>query len=112
MLTKLGTLNVPGARILEIGAGTGKLTEQLVGQDRRYDIIAIEPYVPMRKVLESKSLPGVKAVDGTATKLEGIEDGWADAVVIAQVSLKSSIKYHVMSYSLPIGFPLVSNTHI
>lgn len=91
MLNNLGILDAPGARILEIGAGTGKLTEQLVGQEKSYNILAVEPHGPMRTVLERKSLPGVKVVDATAANLGGVENAWADAVVIAQVSSKASI---------------------
>ena len=90
MLDKLGILNAPGARILEIGAGTGKLTEQLVGYGESYDILAVEPHAPMRAVLEQKSLPGVRVVDATAANLGGVDDAWADAVVVAQVSLNAS----------------------
>lgn len=38
MLEKMKILEVPAARILEIGAGTGKLTEQLVAHEWSYDI--------------------------------------------------------------------------
>lgn len=38
----------------------------------------------MRAVLERKQLPGVRVLDGTATKMP-VESGWADAVVVAQV---------------------------
>ena len=110
MLDKLEILDAPGARILEIGAGTGKLTEQLVGQEKNYDILAVEPHAPMRAVLERKSLPGVKAVDAPAANLSGVEDAWADALVVAQVSLNASIKYHRINCSSRIGFSLVCNT--
>ena len=40
----------------------------------------------MRRVLEGKGLKGVTVVDGTAERLEAIEDGWADACLVAQVS--------------------------
>ena len=93
MLEKLKIIDVAGARILDIGAGTGKLTEQLVNHDRSYDIIAVEPHIPMRQVLESKALKGVKIVDGTAANLEGIEEDWADAVVVAQVRCRLAKLY-------------------
>lgn len=91
MLEEMKILDVPAARILEIGAGTGKLTEQLVAHERSYEIIAVEPHVHMRQVLDAKALPGVKVLNGTATNLEGIEEAWADCVVVAQVSLDRRI---------------------
>ena len=72
---------------LEIGAGTGKLTEQLKSHDRSYQIVAVEPHYHMRQVLNNKALPGVKVLNGTATNLAGIDEAWADGVVVAQVSL-------------------------
>ena len=86
MLDKLHILDLPKARILEIGAGTGKLTEQLVAREKSYEIIAVEPHAHMRQVLNDKALPGVKVLNGTAANLEEIEAGWADAIVVAQVS--------------------------
>ena len=85
MLENLKIIDVAEARILDLGAGTGKLTEQLVNHDRSYEIIAVEPHMHMRQVLESKALKGVKILNGTAANLEGIVDDWADAVVVAQV---------------------------
>lgn len=91
MLEEMKILDVAAARILEIGAGTGKLTEQLVAHERSYEIIAVEPHAQMRRVLNAKALPGVKVLNATAANLEGIEEAWADGVVVAQVSLDSQI---------------------
>ena len=77
------------ARVLEIGAGTGKFTSLLAERKEDFEVVAIEPHQQMRKVLEEKKLKGVKVVEGSATSLEAVEDGWADAVVIAQVSTDS-----------------------
>ena len=85
MLEKLKIIDVAEARVVDIGAGTGKLTEQLVNHDRSYEIIAVEPHTHMRQILEGKAFKGVKILNGTASNLEGIEDDWADAVVVAQV---------------------------
>jgi 16S rRNA A1518/A1519 N6-dimethyltransferase RsmA/KsgA/DIM1 with predicted DNA glycosylase/AP lyase activity len=49
----LRRLNIAGqsqAKIVEIGAGTGKFTELLVGKDERYEIVAVEPHQEMRRV--------------------------------------------------------------
>lgn len=82
-------LNVQGmkhARILEIAAGTGKFTSLLAGQKEEFEIVAVEPHADMRTVLQGKQLKGVKVVEGTAESLGAVEDGWADGVVVAQVS--------------------------
>ena len=73
------------ARVLEIGAGTGKFTSILAGRGEKFEVVAVEPHQEMRNVLEAKKLGGVKVVEGSATSMEAVEDGWADAVVIAQV---------------------------
>lgn len=86
MLKILKISDVPEARILEIGAGTGKLTEQLVAQEMSYQIVAVEPHVHMRQVLKPKTLQRVTILDETAANLDEVENSWADAVVIAQVS--------------------------
>ena len=46
--------------------------------------MAVEPHADMRAVLEKRNLSGVKVVDGTAEDVP-VEDGWADAVFVAQV---------------------------
>jgi SAM-dependent methyltransferase len=45
----------PGARVLDIGAGTGKLTRPLL--ERGLDVIAVEPVNGMRAMLE-RTAPG------------------------------------------------------
>ena len=87
--------NPHGLRILEIGAGTGKFTEQLVGalnDDPKYDgysYLAVEPHTEMARVLATKKLPGVQLVRARAESMEGVESEWADAVVVAQVGVHS-----------------------
>ena len=53
----------PGDRVLDLGAGTGKLTRQLVR--RGLEAVAVEPGDEMRAVLQ-RVLPGVEALAGTA----------------------------------------------
>lgn len=88
LLEHLRVANVPGVRILDVGAGTGKLTEQLATRPEEYDIIAVEPHPDMRRVLAEKNLPRVQVRDGLADALplteEEVKEGW-DAVVVAQV---------------------------
>lgn len=74
----------PGARrVLDLGAGTGKLTRQLVsGGDAGLDVVAVEPSEGMREQL-SRSLPGVPVLAGTAERIP-LENGRLDAVLVAQ----------------------------
>lgn len=70
-----------GARdVLDLGAGTGKLTVRLV--ERGLDVIAVDPIQEMLEVL-STSLPDVPALLGTAEEIP-LPDDSVDAVVVAQ----------------------------
>ena len=77
-----------GARIIDLAAGTGKFTEALAAREEAFEIVAVEPHADMRRVLSERGLKGVKVVDGTAEDLP-IENGWADAVFVAQVGIES-----------------------
>lgn len=67
-------------RVLDLGAGTGKLTEALVGLDR--EVIAVDPVEEMLEELEI-AVPGVPRILGTAEDIP-IEDASVDAVVAGQ----------------------------
>src|SRR5215475_3831050 len=54
------------ARVLDLGAGTGKLTRQLAG--RGLDVTAVEPSEGMRARLR-RAVPGVRALAGTAKQI-------------------------------------------
>ncbi len=74
---------LPGvARVIEVGAGTGRLTLGLVRRFR--ELIAVEPAAPMRRLLLQKlaigGCSGVRVMDGFFDDLPE-EDGWADLVV-------------------------------
>lgn len=68
------------ARVVDLGAGTGKLTRALVG--RADTVIAVEPDPEMRRVL-SELLPGTSLLPGTGEDIP-LRDGYADAVVVGQ----------------------------
>jgi SAM-dependent methyltransferase len=53
----------PGARVLDVGAGTGKLTRGLVAAG--FDVVAVEPGGPMLAELR-KAVPEAEALDGSA----------------------------------------------
>ncbi|RMZ89111.1 hypothetical protein DV736_g3665, partial [Chaetothyriales sp. CBS 134916] len=73
-----------GAKIVDLAAGTGKLTEVLAARAEKLEIIAVEPHDGMREQLEKKQLKGVTVVKGTAEDLTGIEDNSIAAVTVAQ----------------------------
>ena len=67
-------------QVLEIGAGTGIFTKEIVG--RGASIIAVEPVMEMRQRL-AEAVPGVDVRDGTAEALP-VEAESVDTVVVAQ----------------------------
>ena len=67
-------------RVLDLGAGTGKLTRQL--RDRGLDVIAVEPSAGMRDQL-TRAVPGITAYAGSAEEIP-LPDGSVDAVLVAQ----------------------------
>ena len=69
-----------GRRILDIGAGTGKLTAALLG--RGAEVVAVEPDPQMLAVLADR-LPQVRAVAGSAERIP-LRDGSVDAIVAGQ----------------------------
>jgi len=87
LLTHLGAAAVEKAQIIDLGSGTGKFTELLAKRPEGYEIVAVEPHARMRGELVRKGLGArVLVVDGDAGNM-GIEGGWADACVAAQVSI-------------------------
>ncbi len=70
----------PGGRVVDLAAGTGKLTEVIVPTGA--DVIAVEPLPNMRAAL-AETLPGVPIVDGTAEQIP-LAAGSADAVLVGQ----------------------------
>jgi ubiquinone/menaquinone biosynthesis C-methylase UbiE len=70
----------PGRRVLDLAAGTGKLTRLLVPSGA--DVVAVEPVGAMRQQF-AQGLPDVELLDGTAEALP-LDDGSVDAVTIAQ----------------------------
>ena len=67
-------------RVLDLGAGTGKLTRQI--RDRHLDVVAVEPSAGMRLKL-TESLPDVIALDGSGEEIP-LPDGAVDVVLVAQ----------------------------
>jgi SAM-dependent methyltransferase len=67
-------------RVLDLGAGTGKLTRLLC--DRGLEVIAVEPSSGMRTEL-ARALPDVALLAGTAEAIP-LADGSVDSVLVAQ----------------------------
>ena len=70
----------PGARVLDLGAGTGKLARGLVALG--FDVVAVEPGLPMREQLE-RALPEVETLAGSAEEIP-LPNASVDAVTVGQ----------------------------
>jgi SAM-dependent methyltransferase len=70
----------PGRAVVDLAAGTGKLTRQLLPSGAQ--LVAIEPVAGMRARLAG-SLPGLRVVAGTAEAMP-LAAGAADVVVVGQ----------------------------
>ncbi len=68
------------ARVLDLGAGTGKLTEALVA--RGLDVVAVDPSGAMLAELR-RACPDAETLEGRAEAIP-LPDGSVDAVVVAQ----------------------------
>lgn len=67
-------------RVLDLGAGTGKLTRSLLA--RGLEVVAVEPLDGMRAQLEAV-LPGVRSLAGTAEAIP-LPDDSVEAVLVGQ----------------------------
>jgi len=70
----------PGKRVLDLAAGTGKLTRQIAPAGA--EIVAVEPISEMRAKLEAAS-PDVEAIEGTAEAIP-LPNHSVDAVLVGQ----------------------------
>jgi SAM-dependent methyltransferase len=70
----------PGKRVLDLAAGTGKLTRRLLPTGA--DLVVVEPVEGMRAAL-SASLPDIEALAGTAEAIP-LPDASVDAAVVGQ----------------------------
>ncbi|WP_455410061.1 class I SAM-dependent methyltransferase [Streptomyces hiroshimensis] len=67
----------PGPRVLDLGAGTGKLTGTLIALG--FDVVSVEPDPAMLAELR-RSLPAVRSLPGSAEAIP-LPDGCVDAVL-------------------------------
>jgi SAM-dependent methyltransferase len=70
----------PGTTVLDLAAGTGKLTRELARTGAR--VVAVEPLTAMREVLVARQ-PDVSALAGTAEEIP-LPDGAVAAVTVGQ----------------------------
>ncbi len=70
----------PGARVLDLAAGTGKLTRALVAA--HLSVVAVEPLESMRAVF-TRVCPSVTVLDGTAERIP-LSGGSMDTVFVGQ----------------------------
>jgi SAM-dependent methyltransferase len=68
----------PASLVVDVAAGTGKLTEELVA----FRVVAVEPVASMGRLLRTK-LPSVPVVAGVAEHLP-LRTGSVDAITVAQ----------------------------
>jgi len=69
-----------GSRVLDLAAGTGKLTRQILALGA--DVVAVEPGDEMRGVLE-RVVPGAEALAGSAEEIP-LPPGFVNAVTVGQ----------------------------
>jgi SAM-dependent methyltransferase len=69
----------PGRTVLDLAAGTGKLTRLLVPSGA--NVVAVEPLREMRAELERR-VPAVAVLAGTAERIP-LADGWVNGVTVA-----------------------------
>jgi SAM-dependent methyltransferase len=69
-----------GRTVVDVGAGTGKLTRELVASGA--EVVAVEPVPAMRELL-MQAVPAARALDGTAEALPLGEES-VDAIAVAQ----------------------------
>ena len=70
----------PGRLVVDLAAGTGKLTRSLLAAGAR--VVAVEPLAEMREILAVKAA-GAEIVDGRAEALP-LDDASVDAVAVGQ----------------------------
>lgn len=70
----------PGRRVLDLAAGTGKLTRQLLPLGA--EVVAVEPGDEMRAMLE-RTVPDVQALAGSAEAIP-LPNASVDAITVAQ----------------------------
>ena len=87
LLEHMNLTNALNAKIIDLGAGTGKFTEILSARAEDFEVLAVEPHDKMRGELVRKGLKGVKVLEGGVGDLgELMGNGKVEGVIAAQVS--------------------------
>src|SRR5438105_13812863 len=76
-----------GRRILEIGAGAGRITSLLISEGNFDELVAVEPSAHFRQLFESKMPPhpNVRLIAATTRELLPQYHGYFDSVFSAHV---------------------------
>ncbi|MCJ1311127.1 hypothetical protein MMC25_004797 [Agyrium rufum] len=97
LLEHLDLANALNARILDVGAGTGKFTALLAAREEDFEIVAVEPHAQMRAELEKKALQRVEVIDSNVMNLvqlwEDEKREKVDGVVAAQKTVSDIRSY-------------------
>ena len=91
LLRHLQVNSVTGAKTLDVGAETGKLTDLLAGRDEIFEVVVVEPHNEMREQLEKKRLKGVRILRG---------DAWGSQRQIRSLMPSLLLKYAYVYYML------------
>ncbi len=70
----------PGARVLDLAAGTGKLSRALLSVSAGFDVVAVEPLPSLREVLAQR-IGAERVREGVAEQIP-LPDGSVDAVTV------------------------------
>ena len=82
------------ARVLDLGAGTGNITERLANMNKGFTIVALDNNSAMLELLKSKCIthlvdddqqPGVVVRKQDITSLFGLRDGYFDCAILNNV---------------------------
>jgi SAM-dependent methyltransferase len=89
-----------GARCLEIGCGTGRMTVPLGRQFKEVLAVDVSPMMieRARAAVDVGGVPGVRFQLVPGDTLEGVPDGWADVLVCYLVLQHFPTKENVVSY--------------
>lgn len=99
LLKQLRVSGLKGARIIDLGAGTGIFTRMLAGREESFEIVAVEPHDEMRAQLEKRRLINVTVLKGDARAIPAASQEF-DAVITAQVRLMYREPMRVMSFDI------------
>lgn len=92
LLKNVGVADVKHARVIDLACGTGKFTRVLAARPEQYEIIGVEPHQDMREELTKQGTGShLQVLEGDACNIP-VEEGWGDALIVAQVGIWMEVK--------------------